>query len=104
MVYPSQTADGGVPLQPFSFKREPQPAQAIQVAYYTPPRAVRPAQPDYRDDDGSESRTPGFNLTDSHPMVRGDHAMLRNGIAYAPSNAPDTVKQTSDMRPNRSWW
>jgi cell wall-associated NlpC family hydrolase len=89
-VYASQMADGGVPLQPFSFEREPQRAQAIQVAYYTPPRAVRPAQPDNRDD--SDSRTPGFDLTDSHPMVRGNRAVLRNGIAYAPSNAPDSVK------------
>jgi hypothetical protein len=92
-VYSSQTADGGVPLQPFSFKREPQIAQAIQVAYYTPPRTVRPAQPDYRDDSESESRVPAFDLTDSHPMVRGNRAVLRNGIAYAPSNAPDSVKR-----------
>jgi cell wall-associated NlpC family hydrolase len=90
-VYPSQTADG-VPLQPFSFDRQPQRAQAIQVAYYTPPRAIHPSQPVYRDDYNSEARTPGLDVTDSHPVVRGNRAVLRNGIAYAPSNAPDSVK------------
>ena len=90
-VYPSQTADTGVPLQPFSFKREPQSAQAIQVAYYAP-RPVRPAQPDNRDEYDSESRTPGLDIGGSHPMVPGNRAVLRNGIAYAPSNAPDAVK------------
>ncbi|PYL35469.1 MAG: hypothetical protein DMF35_02660 [Verrucomicrobia bacterium] len=34
-VYSSQTVDG-IALQPFSFNREPQRAQPIQVAYYVP--------------------------------------------------------------------
>ena len=89
-VYPSQTADTGVPLQPFSFKREPQQAQALQVAYYAPP-SVRPAQPANRDEYDSESAS-GFDIGGSHPMVQGNRAVLRNGIAYAPSNAPDAVK------------
>jgi hypothetical protein len=88
-IYPSQVADTGVPLQPFSFKREPQQAQAIQVAYYTPLR-VRPAEPIYRDDHDSESS--GFDIGSSHPMVPGNRAVLQNGIAYAPANAPDSVK------------
>ena len=89
-VYASRVDDGG-PLQPFTFDRPPQSAQAIQVAYYTPPRAQQ-AQPIEREDYDSEARTPTFDLTDSHPMVRGNRAVLRNGIAYAPSNAPDSVK------------
>ena len=89
-IYASRVADGG-PLQPFTFSRQPQNAQAIQVAYYTPPRAQQ-AQPIEREDYDSEARTPTFDLTDSHPMVRGNRAVLRNGIAYAPSNAPDSVK------------
>jgi len=89
-VYPSQIADTGVPLQPFSMKRDAAPAQALQVAYYTAPR-VRPAQPAYRDDYDSDDS--GFDVGGSHPMVQGDRAVLRNGIAYAPSNAPDSVKQ-----------
>ncbi len=88
-VYSSQVAETGVPLQPFSFKREPVSAQAMQVAYYTTP-PIRPAQPDYRDDDDSDSS--GFDVGGSHPMVPGNRAILRNGIAYAPSNAPDSVK------------
>ena len=88
-VHPSQTADG-VPLQPFTFSPQPQRAQAIQVAYYTP-RTVRPAQPAYRDEYDSESTT-GFDIGGSRPMVPGNHAVLRNGIAYAPANAPDSVK------------
>ena len=88
-VYPSQTADGGVPLQPFSFSRQPQQAQAIQVAYYTTPR-VRPALPVQRDDYDSESSA--FDAGGSRPMVPGNRAVLRNGVAYAPSNAPDSVK------------
>jgi cell wall-associated NlpC family hydrolase len=89
-VYPSQIAETGVPLQPFSFKREPQQAQAIQVAYYTP-RTTRPAPPVYRDDEDSDSRST-FDVGGSHPMVPGNRAVLRKGIAYAPSNAPDSVK------------
>ena len=91
-VYPSQIADTGVPLQPFSFKREPQQAQAIQVAYYTP-HTTRPAPPISTDDYDSDSSTSsGFDIGGSHPMVSGNRAVLRNGIAYAPSNAPDSVK------------
>jgi hypothetical protein len=88
-VYASQVADTGVPLQPFSFSRPPQQARAIQVAYYSSP-TVRPAQPIQRDDYDSE--TSGFDLGGSHPMVPGNRAILRNGIAYAPANAPDSVK------------
>lgn len=88
-IYPSQTVDG-VPLQPFTFDRQPQRPQAMQVAYYVP--RVQRAQPIQSTDDEPEVRTPGFDLTDSRPMVRGNRAVLRNGIAYAPSNAPDSVK------------
>jgi len=88
-IYASQVADTGVPLQPFSFKREPASTQAIQVAYYTTPR-VRTAQPTYGDDDGLGNSS--FDVGGSHPMVPGNRAILRNGIAYAPSNAPDSVK------------
>jgi cell wall-associated NlpC family hydrolase len=89
-VYASQTADGGVPLQPFSFSRQPEPAQAIQVAYYAT-RPVRPAQPIYRDE--YDSNASELEVGSSHPMVSGNRAVLRNGIAYPPANAPDSVKQ-----------
>jgi cell wall-associated NlpC family hydrolase len=89
-VYASQTADGGVPLQPFSFSRQPEPAQAIQVAYYAT-RPVRPAQPIYRDE--YDSNASELEVGSSHPVVSGNRAVLRNGIAYPPANAPDSVKQ-----------
>ena len=89
-VYASQTADG-IALQPFSFNREPARVQAIQVAYYVP-RPTRPAEPIQRDDYDSQSTSSGFDVGGSHPMVSGNRAMLRNGIACAPANAPDSVK------------
>jgi cell wall-associated NlpC family hydrolase len=89
-VYASQTADGGVPLQPFSFSRQPEPAQVIQVAYYAT-RPVRPAQPIYRDE--YDSNASELEVGSSHPVVSGNRAVLRNGIAYPPANAPDSVKQ-----------
>jgi cell wall-associated NlpC family hydrolase len=101
-IYSSQTVDG-VPLQPFSFDRqsrnqqdsrilsEPARAQAIQVAYYVP-RPTRRVEPIQRDEYDSEAQTPGFDIGGSHPMVPGNRAVLRNGIAYAPANAPDSVK------------
>jgi cell wall-associated NlpC family hydrolase len=90
-VYASQTVDG-VPLQPFSFNRQPARPQAIQVAYYVP-RSTRPTEPIQRDEYDSEARTPGFDVGGSHPMVPGNRAVLRNGVAFAPANAPDSVKR-----------
>jgi hypothetical protein len=88
-IYASRTADGG-PLQPFTFNRPPQRAQALRVAYYAPrTQRIEPVQ---STDEAPEARTPGFDLTESHPMIHGNRAVLRNGIAYAPSNAPDSVK------------
>ena len=88
-IYTSRTADGG-PLQPFTFSRPPQRAQALRVAYYVP-RTQR-ADPIQSTDQEPEAKTPVLDLTDSHPMIRGNRAVIRNGIAYAPSNAPDSVK------------
>jgi hypothetical protein len=90
-VYSAQTVDG-VPLQPFTFDRQPARAQAIQVAYYVP-RTTRYVEPIRRDEYDSEATTPGFDVGGSHPMVPGNRAVLRNGIAYAPANAPDSVKR-----------
>jgi cell wall-associated NlpC family hydrolase len=89
-VYSAQTVDG-VPLQPFTFDRQPARAQAIQVAYYAP-GPTRGVEPIRRDGYDSEATTPGFDVGGSHPMVPGNRAVLRNGIAYAPANAPDAVK------------
>jgi hypothetical protein len=89
LVFEGRSAD--VPLQPFSQDRpSPHPSTPIQVAYYAPhvvPRAgpiVRGEEDDVRA--GSEM------VGSSHPMVSGNRAMLRHGVAYAPANAPDRVK------------
>lgn len=73
-VYQSQLAD--VPLQPFSLK----------VAYYTPRNIHPPRPPRERDD------TASLEPSGAHPVVPGDRAIVRHGVAYAPSNAPDRVK------------
>jgi hypothetical protein len=88
LVYEGRPAD--VPLQPFSLDRtSPHPSIPIQVAYYAP-RAGPRAEPIVRweDDVRAESEMTGS----SHPTVSGNRAMLRHGVAYAPANAPDRVK------------
>ena len=77
-------------------------AQPIRVAYYAArPPAVRPAEPaddEYADDEDTapiphpREVEPAFGDVGAHPMVNGDYAVLRNGVAYAPSNAPQAVK------------
>jgi hypothetical protein len=76
-------------LQPFSLDRNSSPpARPIQIAYFKPRSAPR-AQSFEQDEFES---SPQFDSTASHPMVPGDRAILRHGVAYAPSNAPDRVK------------
>lgn len=61
----------------------------MQVAYYAPntfPRAARFE----RDEETGPS--PEIESRGNHPTVAGSHALLRNGIAYAPANAPERVK------------
>jgi hypothetical protein len=87
-----------VALQPFSLD-EPEP---VRVAYNIP-RAVPVPEPPIRRDDGNENLAPGIDLPsrgdgaagnrDSHPIVPGKRAVLRHGIAYAPADAPDSVKE-----------
>ena len=74
-IYSSRTVEG-VPLQPFS----------LRVSYYTP-RNVHPTRPP-REHETSTSR----ESNSAHLVVSGDRAVVRHGIAYAPSNAPDQVK------------
>lgn len=86
IVFQSQIAD--VPLQPFLSHDRSHSPSAIQVAYYTPhtlPRTQR------IDEDDAESST-AIGNSGSHPITSGDRALLRHGVAYAPSNAPDRVK------------
>ncbi len=85
-VYASQIAD--VPLQPFSPNRSDRTNSSLQVAYYTRPSISRAQRvPDYDNGSGSNAVIGG-----SHPTVPGNRAILRGGVAYAPANAPDRVK------------
>jgi hypothetical protein len=47
--------------------------------------AVESAEPD-------TETSPSTEWSGSRPTVAGNRAVLRNGIAYAPANAPDSVK------------
>ncbi|MFL6542004.1 MAG: hypothetical protein ACJ8I9_02435 [Chthoniobacterales bacterium] len=78
-------------------------AEPVRVAYYAArPPIVRPAEPvdDESANDEDEAPIPHprevepepGNSGGAHPMVNGDYALLRNGVAYAPSNAPQAVK------------
>ena len=78
-----------VPRQPFSLDRSLEARGAVRVAYYAP-RPIPHAQPNFsEDDEDAGQRIPS---TAGHPTVPGSRAVLRGGVAYAPSNAPDRVK------------
>jgi|ERR1044071_308891 cell wall-associated NlpC family hydrolase len=74
--------------------------QVIRVAYQSPRRmpATAPsveAGEDYDWDqaqDNEEEANPQIVTRGERPTVEGKRAMLRNGIAYAPSRAPENVK------------
>jgi cell wall-associated NlpC family hydrolase len=81
---------GHVPLQPFVlYPPAVRPTGAVNIAYYAPhasPRASR------IEEDDETSSAPEIESRGSQPTVAGNRAVLRNGVAYAPSNAPDDVK------------
>jgi hypothetical protein len=80
-----------VPLQPFTLDRAVDSRRAIRVAYYAP-RAIPHAQPNEHDDDDADRSWSSRSFAD-RPIVPGNRAMLRGGIAYAPANAPQRVKE-----------
>ena len=69
------------------------PRGPIHIAYYVP-HGNQPSVP--RDDDSNyesnDQPNEGIDIGGSHPTVPGNRAVLRNGIAYAPANAPQNVK------------
>jgi cell wall-associated NlpC family hydrolase len=93
--------EAGVALQPFTLDgpaparlghyapRSIPRAEPVRLAYYAP-RAIPRAEPvvEHNQPDAIPQRAPAV----SGPTVNGRRAVLRNGIAYAPSNAPATVK------------
>ena len=87
----------GVPLQPFSLRQTADVstgAETIRVAYYTPPTQPAPVpRAESVEDENDAETTNAFPETNSNrPLVAGDRAILRNGIAFAPSRAPDNIK------------
>ena len=75
-----------VALQPFSLDG-PGP---VRVAYYAPPPFPR-AEP-VSEENEPEAIPPMEATAGANPIVAGSRAILRNGIAYAPSKAPANVK------------
>jgi hypothetical protein len=87
----------GVPLQPFSLHEtaDASPrAEPIRVAYYAPRTqpASTPRAESAEGEDDVETTNAFPEINSNRPVVAGDRAILRNGIAYAPSRAPDNIK------------
>lgn len=87
-----------IALQPFSLdpvRPVTRHQHSVDVAYYAP-RAIRHASEssseDRQDESDSSAQSGPIQSSGSHPVVRGSRAVLRNGVAYAPANAPDRVK------------
>jgi hypothetical protein len=88
----------GVALQPFSLAEShaasPR-AEPIRVAYYAPraqPAPAPRAEAIEQENDGAEIAPDVPIIRSNRPIVEGTRAILRNGIAYAPAEAPDNVK------------
>jgi cell wall-associated NlpC family hydrolase len=79
-----------VPLQPFTLGTGRIGAGSTMTTAYYAPRAIpRASQMDQGDED---SDSPAPMTSGARPTVAGSHAVLRNGVAYAPSSAPANVK------------
>jgi hypothetical protein len=95
----NQFPSAAIALQPFSLD-QPRPVRvrrSLKVAYYAP-RTIPRARPSFSredsdDDESSLSAGPiAASSSSSRPVVNGNRAVLRNGVAYAPANAPERVK------------
>ena len=73
-------------------------ARPIRVAYQVPPRTITAAPQaeedydQYYDQEAREESTPQNESRGDHPTVAGSRAVVRNGVAFAPSRAPQSVK------------
>jgi len=77
-----------VALQPFSLD---QPAP-VRVAYYAPRPFPRAEPVSEENEPEAIPQIETNSVRRARPIVAGSRAILRNGIAYAPSNAPVNVK------------
>ena len=88
----------GVPLQPFLAGQPangPTRPEPIRVAYYAPRAQSVPApraEAVEEENDDAEIANEAPVIRSNRPVVEGSRAVLRNGIAYAPSKAPDNIK------------
>lgn len=88
----------GVPLQPFLAGQpanESARTEPMRVAYYTPraqPVPAPRAEAVEEENDDTEIAKEAPVIRSNRPIVEGTRAVLRDGIAYAPSEAPDNVK------------
>ena len=88
----------GVPLQPFLAGQpanDSARAEPMRVAYYTPraqPVPAPRAEAVEEENDDAEMAKEAPIIRSNRPIVEGSQAVLRNGIAYAPSEAPDNIK------------
>jgi hypothetical protein len=60
-------------------------------AYYQPTYGY--SRPDSSESDDYDSPSANVVSSGSQPMVSGNRAVIRHGVAYAPANAPDAVKR-----------
>jgi cell wall-associated NlpC family hydrolase len=88
----------GVPLQPFLAGQpanDSPRAEPMRVAYYAPrsqPAAPRAEAVEDEETDDTEIAKEVPIIRSNRPIVEGSRAVLRDGIAYAPSEAPDNIK------------
>ena len=86
----------GVNLEPFSAvsqasRQSQTPAEPIHVAYYAPRAQPAGPAPDEASADDADAAPPILS-SGSRPIISGNRAILRNGVAYAPSRAPLNVQ------------
>jgi hypothetical protein len=84
----------GVALQPFAAEAmATRRAEAIHVAYLAPrAQAVSPVRAEPADNASSDDEAGAPRMDARGPVVAGNRAILRNGVAYAPSRAPANVQ------------
>jgi cell wall-associated NlpC family hydrolase len=79
-----------VPLQPFTLHTTEMNSRSVMTTAYYAPHAIPRASQIDREEDDSDASAPV--ISGRGPTVAGSRAVLRNGVAYAPSDAPANVK------------
>ena len=89
-----------VPRAEQAYEDDESEVKPIRVAYQAPGRGrtVAPQEEDYdyaqdqEQEQEEEEESGQIERRGDRPMVSGSRAVLRNGVAYAPSRAPQSVK------------